>query len=448
VRRSLGLVGALLALGGAEAAAQTRVSVAMPYTCLLERGRLVVAPSVEQSYQILGRREEQPYTACFGGEGSQCRTIMLHRFTIDCSGARVPWIEVVAAATAGREGPLHVALENGQMMLGRRPHGGRPGLRDSRRLGGPEAAVALPPGLAPMGMIGARLVLPVEATPAEPAPSLAVSAARAAVASPIAAVPPAARMPAPEPGAQAGRSAVQSAGWVTEVIDAVEVISHAQGADAGQSAADQYWLGIAGLSGLGTVAFLAWLIHAMRAEGRSRGRAYVAPAGALGSDAQMAEALRLTAAGLVPEIRASLDQIGAGVPLRQVLLRETHSAEQRLQALSRQAPADSDAWRRARVRMQGIVRELERLREIAEGANSSLAGRAEISEPRDRSEAFAVLGANPEVEEKILKRLVDVLRQSWHPDLAKDEADRQRREHRIKQINSAWDLIQGKRLEA
>ncbi len=46
-----------------------------------------------------------------------------------------------------------------------------------------------------------------------------------------------------------------------------------------------------------------------------------------------------------------------------------------------------------------------------------------------------------------MKKIVDGLRLSWHPDLAKDEADRQLREYRLKQINAAWDLIQGKRLE-
>jgi curved DNA-binding protein CbpA len=43
--------------------------------------------------------------------------------------------------------------------------------------------------------------------------------------------------------------------------------------------------------------------------------------------------------------------------------------------------------------------------------------------------------------------VVDGLRQSWHPDHAKDEPDRQRREERIKQINIAWDLIEAETKE-
>jgi DnaJ-class molecular chaperone len=46
-----------------------------------------------------------------------------------------------------------------------------------------------------------------------------------------------------------------------------------------------------------------------------------------------------------------------------------------------------------------------------------------------------------------LKKIVDGLRLSWHPDLARDEADRQLRELRLKQINAAWEIIQGKRAE-
>lgn len=69
--------------------------------------------------------------------------------------------------------------------------------------------------------------------------------------------------------------------------------------------------------------------------------------------------------------------------------------------------------------------------------------------PRTRSEAIEVLGMGvmPGASETAMKKIVDGLRLSWHPDLAEDEADRQLRELRIKQINAAWDIIQGKRGE-
>ena len=63
-------------------------------------------------------------------------------------------------------------------------------------------------------------------------------------------------------------------------------------------------------------------------------------------------------------------------------------------------------------------------------------------------EAYEALGANPTTSSKILKKLVDALRATWHPDLAQDEDDRRAREERIKQINVAWDLIADRRVEA
>jgi hypothetical protein len=63
--------------------------------------------------------------------------------------------------------------------------------------------------------------------------------------------------------------------------------------------------------------------------------------------------------------------------------------------------------------------------------------------PRTRVEALEVLGMGvaPSANQAAIKKIVDGLRQSWHPDLAKDEADRAVRELRSKQINAAWDLL-------
>jgi hypothetical protein len=65
--------------------------------------------------------------------------------------------------------------------------------------------------------------------------------------------------------------------------------------------------------------------------------------------------------------------------------------------------------------------------------------------PLSRSEALRVLGASPEAGKDVLKKIVKRLRQAWHPDLAKHEDDRRIREHKLKQINVAWDIISGKR---
>ncbi len=69
--------------------------------------------------------------------------------------------------------------------------------------------------------------------------------------------------------------------------------------------------------------------------------------------------------------------------------------------------------------------------------------------PRTREEAFEVLGIGiaPSATQTAIKKVVDGLRMSWHPDLAKDETDRALRELRSKQINAAWDLLQVQRVE-
>jgi hypothetical protein len=69
--------------------------------------------------------------------------------------------------------------------------------------------------------------------------------------------------------------------------------------------------------------------------------------------------------------------------------------------------------------------------------------------PRTRAEALEVLGIGvaPTASDAALKKIVDGLRQSWHPDLATDETDRAVRELRSKQINAAWDLLRSQRAE-
>ena len=95
---------------------------------------------------------------------------------------------------------------------------------------------------------------------------------------------------------------------------------------------------------------------------------------------------------------------------------------------------------------RALVRELERIRRIAESAAASFTGgRQTCTLPRTTSEAYDVLRVNADVSEDVLKKIVDALRMSWHPDHARDEQDRKAREERMRQINVAWDIITSKR---
>ena len=68
--------------------------------------------------------------------------------------------------------------------------------------------------------------------------------------------------------------------------------------------------------------------------------------------------------------------------------------------------------------------------------------------PKTYEEALAVLGASPDAELQAIKKVVDSLRKTWHPDLARSEFDRIHRERRLQRINVAWDVIARRRSAA
>jgi len=63
--------------------------------------------------------------------------------------------------------------------------------------------------------------------------------------------------------------------------------------------------------------------------------------------------------------------------------------------------------------------------------------------PQTPQEALQVLGLGlgPDADLIAIKKMVDALRFSWHPDRANDADDRQLREWRIRQINAAWEIL-------
>lgn len=144
----------------------------------------------------------------------------------------------------------------------------------------------------------------------------------------------------------------------------------------------------------------------------------------------------------VDEIVAALRE---GSPLRDALQQELRLIQHRIGVTKSSASSADEPVDRVQGRCRILMRELDRVRRIADSAAAS------VRDPRDRlgipqtpSEAYALLGVNPDVTEPVLKKLIDALRMTWHPDHARDESDRLLREERIKQINIAWDLIHSK----
>jgi DnaJ-class molecular chaperone len=57
------------------------------------------------------------------------------------------------------------------------------------------------------------------------------------------------------------------------------------------------------------------------------------------------------------------------------------------------------------------------------------------------------VGVSYDANQTAIKKVVDGLRMSWHPDHAEGEDDRRVRELRLKQINVAWEIVSEARAE-
>ena len=62
--------------------------------------------------------------------------------------------------------------------------------------------------------------------------------------------------------------------------------------------------------------------------------------------------------------------------------------------------------------------------------------------PESAAEAFRVLNVSEDTPLDVIRTVINAYRRVWHPDLARDDVERQRCTLRLQQINVAWDLIQ------
>jgi len=457
----------------------------MPYDCRLEGGRLRLVPSPERSYPIMGLRVERPFTWC--GVGGACRVRMLHRFELSCGGARVPWRAVALAvsrtriATGSGDGN---ARDDCAAPIGMRRSGV---VHDDghcqRRVARPALELAsLPPGFAPLNEVGARILLEQPGRGSLMSPKPAPAPPPAALIEPLVSrlpqerppsveVSPLVELPQVEPVRTVGEMAAAEpahaetsraghisswGGWI------VSVEQYRDKADAGDKASAEAAHGpYRHMTGpvilvllLGTVlAGVGWqrVRRPALAAAGGLGQALVRrSSGALVIDQDERACLDLgrTVEQLIRNADTRLCELEAAAPLRGVLRQELDFIRLRLAESLKIADQPKPNWRLLRGRLKTAIRELHRIVKIAEGAIASFsAAQATEGLPRSREEAYARLGVNADVSETVLKKVVDALRMSWHPDLAKNEEDRLRREERTKAINVAWDLIIGRRGE-
>jgi hypothetical protein len=129
--------------------------------------------------------------------------------------------------------------------------------------------------------------------------------------------------------------------------------------------------------------------------------------------------------------------------LREVLVTDLSVIDMRLREPALVAALAAGRLDLARPAYEQAILDLERARTLAriEHERGLAALHPSPRSPATLAEACRFLGINPRADAAVAKKVVDALRQNWHPDLAASEADRTEREERIKQINAAWDLV-------
>jgi hypothetical protein len=168
-------------------------------------------------------------------------------------------------------------------------------------------------------------------------------------------------------------------------------------------------------------------------------------------EAAMTAALTAQVSERARRLRSAIETLQAAPALRAALSRDLAGTERRIRAI--EAGFGADATRaepeaaKIRARLMRVSGDLDRQQEIIDGAVAGVA-RGPRPLPRDADEAYAALGVNPNVNERTLKKLIDALRVSWHPDLATSDEDRALRDEKIREINVAWDLIAARRVES
>jgi hypothetical protein len=506
--------------------------VVIPYSCAMVGGRPLLTPGPEQSHAVIGAREQRTFTACSPANPGFCRTWTVHRFDMDCEGARVPWVSVVASIT--EETTRRAWLDSGRLMVRMPPswnlEPGDPCARPpsfddrygfgrmrrycaDRRAMTPPPTVEMPFGFAPMlgfdgifvrsgpnagpggGPIGPPSPSyppvaagppasspPVNTTPpshppktarsepspqAEAAPMPASRPPQAAEASSKEAAPPSSTPPkvaAPKPPAQVTSApAVQAPSPAAQEPQPTtapgapiipKIINRPEAANA--DTADRPQQPTATSPPPAPDVKKAATAPTALSDATKTSEA-ASPKAEAGRESYMTvnllSAVRTPTAGIVAfgalalgllaafAIARRRERLAGGPPARDLSAVSLGGGKVRGQQLVPRAGSVPTPPRPQRPPLPSAPS----LRTGTQSAAPAWADRI----PQTRSEALQVLGmgVSPDATEAAMKKVVDGLRQSWHPDLARNDADRRLREFRTKQINAAWELIAGKRLE-
>jgi hypothetical protein len=487
----------------------------MPYACTVAGGRTLLTRGAERGHRIVGQREQRKFTACSPANPGLCRHWTVYRFEVDCDGARVPWVQIVAAASeAGRrawlvDGRLQLRMP-ARWGLGpddpcryesdRDDPFGDPRRRRycAERLASAPPVVEMPLGFAPMLGIDAIFVkagpgvakaLPPpdwtdpppprhagadqsqpmprgEPPPARPAGEAFAKqtltrrlprhrrtacrgSAKAQPPPPGPSSAPKAQDRLPRRRCRRPKRGATSAPKVPRRHPGQEVAPPKQPAP--QSPPPPKSAPQPDAKPAAKVA-VAPPAPAHKTPAQSPAPANT-PAKTTAQPEDTAPAprlfsfsvLRTTTMGVIVAFTGlSLGLfIAFAVARRRQRPHPAAGVPQRARGLPRLGYDDGREPPTTAASALGRV-------PGASAADAALAAWGDRM-PRTRKEAIQALGIGARrgaADAATLKKIVDVLRVSWHPDRAQDEPDRQLRELRSKQINAAWDLLQGERADA
>lgn len=412
-----------LTLGGVAGPAAAAEQLVMPFACSNKHGQVWLVPSAPRAYPIYGHRESKQFTTCSPHDPRNCHTWSVHRFDLDCGGVRTSWRSVVAALS-----PL-LAESIGAPGGGYADHAppwayapeGRYG-PDQR--GRPGSVIDFPQGFAPNPM----RVASFRGTPTPPPPMT---------------LPP--KKPAPAVTAQIEpdlEPAAATAPPDAEVGHAIEI------------------------SPTSTPPEEATAVAKSESEPRLKPEPEPQPKTETETEPQpqsepTPQPLEIELASGSEETTGSLPRSGMAadtlwrdaaivfISTLAALLALTAALllwRRRTETLS--IPfVELSPWPIARLPAAScsVPEKAEAREEDPDGSATRLRLWDEDWLPTTMSEAFDVLGVDPDASSDIMKNTVRRLRRALHPDHALDEEDRRLRERRLKQINVAWDIVSGKR---
>jgi len=365
--------------------AMAEEQLVMPFACRVEGGKVLLAPSAPQTYQIYGHRQRKRLTTCSPFDPRRCQNWFIHRFDLDCGGVRTSWQSVVTAMT-----PMLVARSNGEpARVGEAPPGARP------YQAGRGPAIRFPPGYAPNPMMVASFKQ-TKAAPAQIA------------------------LPTPKPDVTAPAQTAEIEPPSKPV--AAPSVSPGKADAAGKTSPDEK-------KSAEPAKYQALQIEIDSGSGEVTGSLPKsgATSGSLWRDATMVFALTLAALLALSTTILLWQRRMQTMPLAIAHLWHGHTTRG---ALTR--TADSEGGRAT-----------DHQQEDNPGTRLRLWDEDWL--PATMSEALDVLGVDPEASGDTMKTTVTRLRRALHPDYALDEEDRRLRERRLKQINVAWDIVSGKR---